>query len=74
MWSRVKQFFRSDRFKAYLEGYCSAFDIFPTIPPPKILTEEEAIRASWKAVSSDMQMVLDELERTTKAIKRKNFK
>lgn len=44
---RLRLFFKSDRFRAYLEGYSSAFNFSPVSPkfPDKSLELEEELRS-----------------------------
>lgn len=65
MLGRIKRFFKSDKFQAFLEGYSMAFDIFP-VPYRKLYEDDpaEAMRKDWEAIASDMNKVLNDFDIT----------
>ena len=59
------------RFRHFVEGFLSAFNLFPALPPIEVRLDrrssEEAMRDDWIKVGGDIRAALEEARDETRA-------
>lgn len=67
--NRLRLFFRSDRFRAFLEGYANTFNIFPIPPRLPDTSVEDALASDWRTIQKDLFKVMDTAKKEKKSIR-----